>query len=78
MQGVITGEVSRLSFTIKIRNQDATADESSFSRRMPQKETPGCELMLAIGKPLEICPKNEAGSRVLFGDQIETRAIMRL
>ena len=32
------------------------------------KETPVCVLMPSIGRPLEICPKNEVGSRVSFRD----------
>ena len=32
----------------------------------------------AIGRPLEICPKNEVGPRVSFRDQIETEAVMKL
>ena len=41
------------------------------------KETPECLLTPAIGRSLEICPKNEVGSLGLR-DQIGTEAVMRL
>ena len=40
--------------------------------------TTTCVFTPAIGIPLEVCPKNEVGSKVSVWDQIETEAVMRL